>query len=175
MTRNIHRAFTLIEILIVVIVLGLLAAIVVPQFANTTSDSIIASTQSTLSTVRAQIELFKLQHGDHFPEFAESTDGLTAWNILLIRSDVNTFAATSTPVVNGNCGPYFHNPPLNALNNKQGILLSTTIAGTTNGWSWDPNTGQLRAIIPTGWVTGKAPYVTGTTTIDSKYANDFIK
>lgn len=175
MTSNTHRAFTLIEILIVVIVLGLLAAIVVPQFANTTSESIVASTQSTLSTVRAQIELFKLQHSDHYPQIAESTDGLVAWNVMLIKTDSTTFTATSTPVAGGNCGPYFHKPPLNALSNSYGVVLSTTITPTSQGWSWDENTGLLRAIVPTSWSAGKPPYAVGTTTIDTKYSNDFIK
>ena len=39
MVRNIRSGFTLVEILIVVVILGILAAIVIPQFTNATQDA----------------------------------------------------------------------------------------------------------------------------------------
>ncbi len=61
-----HRnsGFTLVEILIVVIILGILAAIVIPQFTNASQDARRNSLMSQLQTVRSQIELYKLQHKD---------------------------------------------------------------------------------------------------------------
>ncbi len=58
-----QRGFTLVELLIVVIILALLAAIVVPQFASSTDDAKVASLDSTLSNVRAAIDLYYQQHG----------------------------------------------------------------------------------------------------------------
>ena len=59
------RGFTLVEILIVVIILGILAAIVIPQFTNASQNARESSLQSTLQTLRSQIQLYKLQHGDY--------------------------------------------------------------------------------------------------------------
>ena len=48
-------AFTLVEILIVVIILGILAAIVIPQFTQASNDARTNSMRSDLQTVRSQI------------------------------------------------------------------------------------------------------------------------
>ncbi|MEM7227674.1 MAG: prepilin-type N-terminal cleavage/methylation domain-containing protein [Planctomycetota bacterium] len=61
--RTQNRAFTLIEILIVVVILGILAAIVVPQFSEASDDAAESSVKSTLQTVRAQLELYKFKNG----------------------------------------------------------------------------------------------------------------
>src|SRR3954452_15541030 len=67
--RNINRkGFTLVEILIVVIILGILAAIVIPQFTNASTDARKNSLLSQLQTLRGQIQLFKLQHNDILPD-----------------------------------------------------------------------------------------------------------
>lgn len=59
------RAFTLVEILIVVVILGILAAIVVPQFTNATQDAQAGNLKSQIKSISNQLELAK----------ARSTDG----------------------------------------------------------------------------------------------------
>jgi prepilin-type N-terminal cleavage/methylation domain-containing protein len=66
MTRK-NTGFTLVEILIVVIILGILAAIVIPQFTEASNDARVSAVVSDLQTVRSQIELFKVQHLDQYP------------------------------------------------------------------------------------------------------------
>ena len=61
--RHVINGFTLVELLIVVIILAILAAIVVPQFASSTNDAKMAALDSTLSNVRAAIDLYYQQHG----------------------------------------------------------------------------------------------------------------
>src|SRR5437868_6507714 len=66
MTHRRTRAsgFTLVEILIVVIILGILAAIVIPQFTSASQDARKNSLTSQLQTIKAQTELARLQHLD---------------------------------------------------------------------------------------------------------------
>ena len=62
------------EILIVVIILGILAAIVIPQFTNASQNARESSLQSTLQTLRSQIQLYKLQHSDALPDLITDWD-----------------------------------------------------------------------------------------------------
>ncbi|HWB20738.1 MAG TPA: prepilin-type N-terminal cleavage/methylation domain-containing protein, partial [Phycisphaerales bacterium] len=70
MRTQVKRAFTLIEILIVVVILGILAAIVIPQFTDASTQASNASVKSQLQTLRGQLELYRVQHQDQYPDLA---------------------------------------------------------------------------------------------------------
>ncbi|MCC6427031.1 MAG: type II secretion system protein [Phycisphaerales bacterium] len=61
------KAFTLIEILIVVVLLGILAAIVVPQFSNATQESKLRATLEQLHHLRNALDVYGVQHNNQFP------------------------------------------------------------------------------------------------------------
>ena len=107
------RGFTLIEILIVVIILGILAAIVIPQFSNASNDARMSNLQSTVQTLRSQIQLYKLQHGDALPDLTKD------WTPLINTSSYGTAL---------NLGPYMQSTPVNPLI-QTAATVSTVIDG----------------------------------------------
>ena len=132
-----RRGFTLVEILIVVIILGILAAIVLPKFANASADAKKNSMLSSLQSLRGQIELYMLQHGDAKPALAA-----TDWTPLTQQS---TFGGQVT-------GPYLTQPPVNPLNGYSNVEVVTTdqvggaaVSTTTSGFVYNSNNGKLWA------------------------------
>ena len=57
------KGFTLVEILIVVVILGILASIVIPQFTDAADEARTSSLMSNLQSVRGQIELYEIREG----------------------------------------------------------------------------------------------------------------
>ena len=66
--KNMRKGFTLIELLIVVVIIGILAAIAIPKFANTKSKAYIAAMKSDLRNLVTAEESF-------FADSAEYCDG----------------------------------------------------------------------------------------------------
>lgn len=74
-----ERAFTLVEVLVVVVILGILAAVVVPKFAGATDDARTSSLRSTLGGVRSAVASYRMDaviNGDDpYPSLAQLNDG----------------------------------------------------------------------------------------------------
>ncbi len=130
--RRQPRGFTLVEILIVVIILGILAAIVIPQFTNASNDARNNSVASTLQTLRSQIELFKIQHADTPPDLTALTQVLSGKTNI---TDTTQTAATGT------FGPYVQTFPVNPLN---GFSTVVNTVGTAGGWVYTITNGTYK-------------------------------
>jgi len=125
--------FTLVEILIVVVILGILAAIVIPQFSDASTEAKYSSLASNLQMLRAQIELYKIQHNDTPPTLASFLNQMTQFSDV----DGNT-NATETSVY---CfGPYMRDIPVEPFTN----VATVTAAGAT-GWCYTESTGEIWA------------------------------
>jgi len=69
------RAFTLLEIMVVVIVIGVLAAIIIPQFGSTTTDAKVSAAKANVSELDTAIERFNVNM-DRFPSNEEGLNAL---------------------------------------------------------------------------------------------------
>jgi general secretion pathway protein G len=71
--RQQRRAFTLIELLLVLVILGILAAIVVPKFSGRTEQARATAAQSQIATFGIALDAFEVDNG-YFPR---GKNGLT--------------------------------------------------------------------------------------------------
>lgn len=126
---NIKKAFTLVEILIVVLILGILAAIVIPQFTNAAEESKLSNLMSNLQSIRAQLELYKMHHNEAYP--TNITKQLTS------RTDSD---GTINP--SGAFGPYLHVFPANPFIDDDAKARLTS-GGEGEGWSYNSLTGSI--------------------------------
>jgi prepilin-type N-terminal cleavage/methylation domain-containing protein len=104
MTRN-KKGFTLIELLIVVVIIGILAAIAIPKFANTKDKAYVAAMKSDLRNLATYEEQYAAdQNGTYFAGTATSLTPLQGFspsqNVTIIATIVagppQTWSATST-------------------------------------------------------------------------------
>jgi general secretion pathway protein G len=138
MYRNKKSGFTLVEILIVVIILGILAAIVIPQFSNASSDARKNSCMSQLQTLRSQVQLYKLQHNDTLPDLVANQ-----WNQLMGKTDVTGAVQAGNPPAGTTWyGPYLETVPKNPLNTYSTVAAA---AGANIGWTYVVASGDIKA------------------------------
>lgn len=139
-----NAGFTLVEILIVVIILGILAAIVIPQFTEASNDARVSALVSDLQTVRSQVELYKVQHKDCFPGWNGTTvpDGASFVADLTGKTDIDGAAG-------GTLGPYLGKFPTNGFNNSNAVSIvdaasdpNAVVAGGS-GWWFNVQTGNF--------------------------------
>jgi general secretion pathway protein G len=119
MRARVRKAFTLVEILIVVVILGILAAIVVPQFTSATQDAQGGNIQTQLSTLQQAMELYKAKN-NAYPDIVAN-----GW----------------VDLVNGG---YLKSDAKNPVNGSATVIAGTA-GSATDGWHWDVATGTLGA------------------------------
>ncbi|MCU0913915.1 MAG: prepilin-type N-terminal cleavage/methylation domain-containing protein [Planctomycetes bacterium] len=130
--------FTLIEVLVVVGVLGVLAAIAIPNFNSGTKDAQATSLHGNLHIIRKQIELYKLHHHGSLPAQVGET-GTDFARRLMTKTARD--GAPGTVV-----GPYLERLPANPFNNRATVRVGGPAAGAnTDGWRFDPFTGEFQA------------------------------
>lgn len=129
-----RRGFTLVELLIVVIILGILAAVVIPQFSDASTDAKVSSLTTNLATVRGQLELYRMQHNGAYP--AAMPDF-----VLQMTAKTN---ADGTP--GGTLGPYLQRIPNNPFTiGATPNEVSAGAAASNKAWFYNPATGEFKA------------------------------
>jgi general secretion pathway protein G len=130
-----YRGITLIEVLIVVIVLAILAAVVTPQFSRASTDTQLGTLRGNLLDVRAQVRLYRTQHGDRYPTLQQFVAQMT--------QPTNAEGHTgSQKTAEFNFGPYLHAIPLNPYTGKNSVTSGEV---GTSDWYYDETTGLFRA------------------------------
>jgi len=145
MKNNMAKGFTLVEILIVVVILGILAAIVVPQFTNAANEARQGNVETQTSTLENQIELFAAQNNGVYPTVAElnanpANGSVTGWSVLIDGNYIkeaprNPFAPTANA----------YTVTVSAAANSAAADVEANAADGSQGWFYNPALGFIRA------------------------------
>ena len=124
-----ETAFTLIEVLIVVLIMSILGSVVIAHFNDVSEESKESNLQTNLQSIRAQLELYKMHHNDDYPtdinkQLTQKTDSDGKLN------------------PNGLYGPYLHIFPANPYIDDPVKAVKTTGA-SGEGWRYNAATGVI--------------------------------
>jgi prepilin-type N-terminal cleavage/methylation domain-containing protein len=157
--------FSLVELLIVVIILALLSAIVIPQFAASTDDAASSAADTSLSNLRAALDLYYQQHGEYPGSLTSApsaacagtsgggaADSDTAFLEQLSLYTDQDGGACSVADANHRFGPYIKKQQLEnePFGNSNAIEIATAgdlnmgaSVGDPGGYKYDVKTGKV--------------------------------
>ena len=157
-----QSGFTMVELLIVVIILGVLAAIAIPQFSGNTEDAKLSALDTSLSELRGAVEMYYHQHSNVYPgakkpadgtAIASATDAAAAFILQLTLYSKANGVTSVTKSAAFPYGPYLKKGlpknPYNSLTTVVADIAEDDITAAANsgtaGWKFYTITGRLIA------------------------------
>jgi general secretion pathway protein G len=147
------RGFTLIEILIVIVIIGILGAVVLPKFSDAAHTARENTLKDDLRYLRTQIVVFKAQHKDTPPGYpAGSRMAAPTESDFLEQMTKPTDEAIRVGAGPGYpFGPYVAKMPPNPLNGKDTVLVVPNgsamppggLPDNSTGWIYKPQTLEI--------------------------------
>ena len=133
-----RRGFTLVEVMIVIVIMAILAAVVVPQFTEHSRNAKVSAAEFKLHELRSRIELYRQHHNGKVPS-------VTLAELVASTNAAGTMG-TSTLI---QFGPYCSEIPINPLTNSA-IVRAATLNPPTSasgavdaGWLYHASTGKV--------------------------------
>jgi general secretion pathway protein G len=154
--RHSAAGFTLVEILIVVVIIGILAAIAVPKLSNASQVARESSLKEDLRFLRTQLGVYRANHAEVYPGYpgGDATQTPTEQAFIDQLTLYTNVLGNTSPTLTGpyTLGPYLPQVPANPINSLATLKMlgpadSFTADGTT-GWLYQPSTGLIKPNLP---------------------------
>lgn len=147
------RAFTLVEVILVVSILGILAALVLPTFRGHIAEARASAAKDNLRTMRNQIELYKMQHDGIPPGYADGSpigEALLGFQFTATTTVAGAVSPSTVPAGEYRHGPYMRKLPENPYNNLSTIAYVAeaadfaSAADDSTGWLYKKETAEFK-------------------------------
>jgi prepilin-type N-terminal cleavage/methylation domain-containing protein len=149
-----RTAFTLVEILIVVVILGILASVVIPTFASCTSAAKDSALAQDLGMVKRMVLVYKAQHLEAAPGYPDGdrTQAPTedAFMAQVTTASDGSGATAAVGTAGYKYGPYMERIPENPFNRLRTVHILGDAeefpaeADNNHGWMYKPATQEVR-------------------------------
>ena len=147
------KAFTLVELMIVVTILGILGALVLPTFQGHITQAKETAAKDNLKVIRTQIEIYKMNHDGVPPGYINGSEAPTALLALHFTATTTITGAVSPSTIQAGAyvnGPYIKKLPENPYNKlsdiayvASGTAFSAAVDGTSSGWLYKKETAEF--------------------------------
>jgi len=132
------RAFTLVELLIVVVILGILATVVIPIFTEAAEGAKYSVMSSNLKEVRRALERYRFEHNNTYPPLACAADASDPKALTL--SFLTDKTSASHDLQSGPFGPYLSAIPENPFTGNRlvyhELFLVEPDGNNASAWSY---------------------------------------
>lgn len=124
------RGFTLVELMIVVVIIGILAAVAIPRFANMVKKSKEGATKGQLTAIRSALQVYYSDNEGLYPDFSSTSTGTaitSGFASALVPKYISEIGAAKLPETS--CTD----------NSSEVYALSVPTASVTSngGWAYD--------------------------------------
>jgi len=115
--------FTIVELLVVIVVIGILAAITIVSYTGISQKAVASALQSDLSNTSKQLKLFQITNSN-YPDSISTSCSTSTTTILCTKASPNT---TYQYIVNNTANPQVFNlTATNTINNTSYTVTSST-------------------------------------------------
>ena len=135
--------FSLIELIIVIVIIGILAAVAIPRFGSGSQGASESAYKQSLNALRAAIEHYAAEHTTAYPTCDPLAGDKTTIMLQLTQytDDNGNYSTTRSSVYRW--GPYLREiPPLPVSDRKSRNKIDNA-DGTGVGWIYNPTTGTI--------------------------------
>ena len=148
------KAFTLVELILVVTILGILGALVLPTFQGHIAQAKETAAKDNLKIIRTQIEIYKMDHQGVPPGYINGSEAPTALLALQFTATTSVMGEVSPSTIPDGVyvnGPYLKKLPENPYNKistivyvAQATAFADAVDGTSSGWLYKKETAEFK-------------------------------